>query len=419
MKNIKLLLVIVIIKQSAAQDIRSLILSQVNSIKYQCNNPGCSPSTIAPVSSLRDCEVACLFNPQCRTVTFDQSNNQCRLFPDIPSQYGDLISEPNVVTMIAIDNRQLSARAGGYLRWNTTGITILNSSKLASASGLHFDLNDNLYIADEINSVVWKLSNNLVNLTIVAGTDHSAGSNSNQLNYPNGVYVDKKGNIYISEYTNNRIQKYISGSTSGITIAGITGSPGSSLNQFSAPRYFALDSTETYIYIADSANNRIMRYLSNSTSGNNGVVMAGGTGAGNTNTNLNEPWGIYYLPSVSTDLYIANANGHSVIRWTPGASSGVFVAGIPGTSGTASTLLNRPAAVRIDSYQNLYVTDCNNHRIQLFCYNNQTGITIAGTGTAGISRTQLNVPRTFVFDSAMNLYVGDYGNARIQKFMKL
>ena len=110
MANTKLLLLIITIKLSITQDIRSLILSKVIDINYQCNNPGCSPSTIVPASSLKNCQLACLFNPQCRTVTFGQYNNECRLFPDIPSQYGDLIPEPGVVTMTAIDNRQLSAR---------------------------------------------------------------------------------------------------------------------------------------------------------------------------------------------------------------------------------------------------------------------------------------------------------------------
>ena len=79
-------------------------------IKYQCNNAGCSPSTIISVTSLRNCQLVCLSNTQCRTVTFDQSNNQCEVFSDIPSQYGDLIEDTDVVTMTAIDEGQLSAR---------------------------------------------------------------------------------------------------------------------------------------------------------------------------------------------------------------------------------------------------------------------------------------------------------------------
>jgi hypothetical protein len=55
----------------------------------------------------------------------------------------------------------------------------------------------------------------------------------------------------------------------------------------------------------------------------------------------------------------------------------------------------------------------------MFCYNNQTGITLAGTGVAGSTATQLNDARSLAFDSSMNLYVTDHGNNRVQKFLKL
>ncbi|CAF4416414.1 unnamed protein product [Adineta steineri] len=55
----------------------------------------------------------------------------------------------------------------------------------------------------------------------------------------------------------------------------------------------------------------------------------------------------------------------------------------------------------------------------MFCANNQTGITIAGTGVAGSSAMQLNGPRGIAFDSEMNMYIGDFDNHRVQKFLKL
>jgi hypothetical protein len=59
---------------------------------------------------LRNCQLACLSDEQCLTVTFDQNSNQCELFSDIPSQYGNLSAQTGVVTMTAIDGRQLPAR---------------------------------------------------------------------------------------------------------------------------------------------------------------------------------------------------------------------------------------------------------------------------------------------------------------------
>ena len=85
-------------------------MSKMNDVQYQCTNPGCSSSNIVFAANLKRCEMACLADANCRTVTFDQSNNQCQLFPDIPSQYGSMVTQPGVVTLTAIDNRLLSAR---------------------------------------------------------------------------------------------------------------------------------------------------------------------------------------------------------------------------------------------------------------------------------------------------------------------
>jgi sugar lactone lactonase YvrE len=277
-----------------------------------------------------------------------------------------------------------------------------------------------MYIVDEyVNSAVWKLFKNSVTPILIAGLPLSLGSNSSQLNYPQGVYIDSNQNLYVTDYYGYRVQKYINGSRNGVTIAGISASAGTALNQFGGLRYFAFDATETYMYVTDCDNNRIMRYLTNSTTGTNGTVVAGGTGSGNTNTQLNYPWGIYYLPSVSNYLFITNYYGHSVMKWVPGASSGVFIAGTPGVAGSSATTFNNPMGIKLDINLNMFVVDCNNHRVQMFCYNNQTGTTIAGTGTAGSSATQLNYPRGIAFDSSMNMYITDPGNVRIQKFLKI
>lgn len=287
-------------------------------------------------------------------------------------------------------------------------------------NGIYLDANNTLYIADEFaNSVVWKLLSNTTNASIAAGVFQVRGSNVTQLNYPQDAYVDRNGDLYVTDFFNYRIQKFINGSINGTTIAGITGTAGSSTTQLNGIRFMAFDPTDTFMFVADGSNHRIIRFLTNSTSNTSGVVVAGGVGASNSVTGLNYPWGIHYLPSVSNDLFITNYNGHNVIRWTPGASSGTLVAGVPGTGGQNPVLLNGPMGVRIDNYLNVYVADSGNHRIQMFCANSQTGNPVAGTGIAGSGAGQLNGPRYILFDSAMNMYVSDFGNRRIQKFLKL
>jgi hypothetical protein len=314
----------------------------------------------------------------------------------------------------------LFSGTSGSLLWSTTGTTVLSSSQLSNTDGIFIDSSNNLYVVDEYShSVVWEVSSGATNATLVAGIAQSLGSLSTQLNYPQDVYVDASKNIYVTDYYNNRVQKYSNGSTNGTTIAGVTGSAGSAYSLFNGLRLFVVDPTETYMFITDFNNQRVMRFLTNSTSGTNGVLMAGNNGAGYSNTTLYGPWGIHYSPTVSSDLFITNYYAHSVIRWTPGASSGYFVAGVPGSSGQTPVLLNNPTGIKVDTYLNMYVADYSNHRIQLFCYNSQTAITIAGTGIAGSGSTQFNGPRDIAFDSSLNMYISDTGNARVQKFLKL
>ena len=105
-----LLLCYAFIAQSYSQNMRSLRLFRMNGKRYQCTNVGCSPSSITVVPSLRSCQLTCLAKGICRTLTFDSSTSRCQLFVDTPSQYGQLLTETDVVTMTATDARQLSAR---------------------------------------------------------------------------------------------------------------------------------------------------------------------------------------------------------------------------------------------------------------------------------------------------------------------
>jgi hypothetical protein len=104
------------------------------------------------------------------------------------------------------------------------------------------------------------------------------------------------------------------------------------------------------------------------------------------------------------------------MRWRAGASNGTFLAGLAGTSGSNSIELNTPTGITLDQWQNIYVNDRANYRIQLFCNGSSTGITIAGNGAGG---TSFSTSYDVKLDSRLNLYVVDYGANRVWKFAKL
>ncbi|CAF5080308.1 unnamed protein product [Rotaria sp. Silwood1] len=120
----------------------------------------------------------------------------------------------------------------------------------------------------------------------------------------------------------------------------------------------------------------------------------------------------------SSSLYIADQGDHRVQAWNVGDSLGTTVAGQPnGVSGSTSISLNQPSGVYVDSSNNVYVADTNNHRIQLWTYGALSGTTVAGTGSSGSALNQLNSPQGLSFGSNSTiLYIADTSNHRIMSY---
>ncbi|CAF1132663.1 unnamed protein product [Rotaria sordida] len=308
--------------------------------------------------------------------------------------------------------------------WNSTATTVAGrvgvsddaANRLDRPFGVALDSSNALYISDQTNNRVQKWLAGASTGTTVAGQASAvAGTTSDSLDAPSGVLLDSSGNIYVADTNNNRVQYWLQGASSGTTIVGVTGSAGSGNNELTNPYGIARDPSSGTLYIADQSNHRVMSYIAGASSG---TVVAGGNGLGTANTQLKYPVGIYFDAS-SNSLIIANTGANNIVRWALGASSWTLIAGsINGTRGSNATLLNYPVGVTMDPMGNTYVADRNNHRIQLFLAGQSIGMTIAGvTNATGTSSTLLNNPYSMVFDAQLNLYVADTYNHRIQKFM--
>ncbi|CAF2946029.1 unnamed protein product [Rotaria sp. Silwood2] len=282
-----------------------------------------------------------------------------------------------------------------------------------------------------------KLKWNRTATTIIGGY----GTGPNQLNYPNGIFIESKTKIlYIADVGNHRVQKrYPNGeiitaagdphgragiqywqrdAQNGTTVAG-NESLGAALNEFHFPTRVLVGSKKNII-VADSLNQQIMQWtFPYDPKKNVGTIIAGGNGAGLNPYQLNNPNGLY-LDEHNQILYISNEESHSITQWVIGDYEPRNIyAGIPGRSGDSAIQLYRPQGITLDRYGNLYVSDSYNNRVQMFCPNSVFGITVAGTGDAGSSSNQLSYPQDITFDSEMNLYVTDTHNFRIQKFDRI
>jgi hypothetical protein len=212
---------------------------------------------------------------------------------------------------IYIDNGYSNGRVDKFL-FNTSNIvTVMNVN--GSCYGLFIDISNNIYCSIKtLHQVVKLLLNSGTTIPkIAAGNGNgSAGSLSNMLNSPQGIYVDSNLNLYVADCGNNRIQLFQTGQSNGITVAGNGASATITLN---CPTGVVLDSNG-YLFIVDSYNNRIV------------------------------------------------GSGYNGFQCLVGCSEG----------GSSSYQLSFPQSMAFDSYGNMYVTDRNNNRIQTFTLQNNS-----------------------------------------------
>ncbi|CAF1203453.1 unnamed protein product [Adineta steineri] len=304
-------------------------------------------------------------------------------------------------------NTTASSRAG-------TGTSGPGPNQLSSPTGIFLDLSDNLYVADAGSYRVMKYAPGVTNGTIVAGTTNVSGTTMNLLSTGiRYIYVDSSQNLYIADTYNNRVMLWPSGASTGTIVAG-NGTFGTSFNQIYYPYGVWVDSSSN-IYVAEYQNQRVTKWAPGATTGD---LLAGNTSsAGNITSKLASPAGLVY-DTLNQDLYIANSATatSTVLKWHIGDHNATVVAGTAGSPGNSSTQLSSPMGMTLDKWNNLYVADRTNNRVQLFCNGNTTGITIAGNGAGG---TTLSAPYDVKLDSKLNLYVSLNSGARIRLFAKL
>jgi sugar lactone lactonase YvrE len=94
-----------------------------------------------------------------------------------------------------------------------------------------------------------------------------------------------------------------------------------------------------------------------------GIVVAGGNGEGNSLTQLSYPRGV--IVDQMGNVYVADSKNNRVMRFSKGSKKGSIIAGGNG-KGLQPNQLNSPQGLSFDRQGNLYVADCWNHRVQKF-----------------------------------------------------
>jgi hypothetical protein len=93
-------------------------------------------------------------------------------------------------------------------------------------------------------------------VTVAGG--NGSGDGTNQLNGPQGLFVDEEDTVIVTDSKNNRIMAWKRGDTNGTVLAGENGS-GNRSDQLNDPTDLTLDRETECLIICDRGNRRVTR----------------------------------------------------------------------------------------------------------------------------------------------------------------
>jgi len=285
-----------------------------------------------------------------------------------------------------------------------------------------------IYITDQLNHCIRKVTPSGLVSTFagsgaagnIDGADISASFNN-----PTGVIFDSKGNLFVSDYTNQKIRKITpAGVVSTFAGSGQIGNNNATgvLATFNGPVGMCIDGDDN-IFLAEQGGHVIRKITKDAivttVAGKYGTFGYGD--AKGTKAIFDGPYDVCLDPK--GNLYVADQNNH-VIRKIDTALNVSLVAGTPGNQGTSNgnifnARLSLPLSVAYDQFKDLiYFVDYGNNRIR---YIDTAGIVYAFAGSNqtyadGVgSAAAFKRPTAIIFDKNRNFIVADHENHFIRK----
>ncbi|CAF3761407.1 unnamed protein product, partial [Rotaria socialis] len=233
------------------------------------------------------------------------------------------------------------------LQWN---LLVLFKPNLTTCS------NTNISLINIPANATW-----IQNGMTVAGSN-GKGIGTNQVNEPYGLFLDDQQTVVIADQMNHRITQWKNDNKNNEQVIAGDNGDRSALNQLNQPTDVLIDKETDSLIICDHGNRRVVQWSCRS-GAKEGIVVAGDQGTGTALTQLSYPYGLFN--DTLYTLYVADSWNHRVIRWIQGVKQGTVIVGGNG-AGAGANQFSVPVALSFDRHGNLYVVDHDNNRIQRF-----------------------------------------------------
>ena len=296
-------------------------------------------------------------------------------------------------------------------------------------AGIVEDGNGNLYVADQFNYTIRKITPAGAVSTYAGragsyGTVEGTGSAANFTSV-NGLALDGSGNLYVADRENNRIRKIAPGAVV-TTLAGGGSLPGSEDGTGSAARFrnpLGIAATAAgELYVADTGNMTVRFIDTSATVSTLAGLVSGGIeeGAGGA-ARFRASNGVAVDGDGNT--YVADTGNHTIRKVTPAGVTSLF-AGMPAVSGAldgtgSAARFRSPRGVAVGPDGIVYVADTANNTIRKITpagvVSTLAGATTSGSADGTGATARFRTPGALTVDASSNLYVADTNNHTLRK----
>lgn len=305
-----------------------------------------------------------------------------------------------------------------FLRaWGSEGTA---PGQFRAPDGIAVDLRGHVYVSDRENNRIQKFDADGKLLAVWGrnGGDGSFGVGPGEFNGPYAVATDGDGNVYVLDSQNNRVQKL---TASGRLLRmwgrnGGDGSYGAGPGEFADPRGIEVD-RRGIVYVSDHGNHRIQVFTVDGRFramwGRNGGDGSAGAGPGEfdqpRSASTDRAGNVYVVEKVNHRVQKLTPTGQPITRWGKNGGAG----GGDTAIGSRQGEFNLPYDGAVDSRGRVYIVDTSNTRVQVFHTN---GTFRRMWGAPGTGPGQFHDPYQVAIDCRDNVYVTDEDNSRLQVF---